>query len=101
MEGDTDETACSLLSPYGRGNQATRSRGVELRTHHAGNRARDARQRSIAVRAPMEILREVWYRVSARSGRGSLERQLDEEMEFHRDMLSRDNRASGMTAGQA
>jgi macrolide transport system ATP-binding/permease protein len=49
----------------------------------------------------MEILREVWYRVSARRRRASLERQLDEEMQFHRDMLSRDSRASGMSAGAA
>jgi len=46
-------------------------------------------------------LSEILRRVSFRTRRSSLDEQLREEMQFHLDMLTRDNEARGMSPGSA
>ncbi|MDB4877837.1 MAG: hypothetical protein JWM41_4283 [Gemmatimonadetes bacterium] len=46
-------------------------------------------------------MRELWYRLSARLRRSSLDRQLEEEMGFHQDMLARDLERDGLSAQEA
>ncbi|MEJ7811975.1 MAG: ADOP family duplicated permease [Gemmatimonadaceae bacterium] len=46
-------------------------------------------------------LRELAWRAHARLRRGTLERELDDEMRFHRELLARDLERDGLSAAQA